>query len=72
MSLTALLAVLGRLAGAVAGALPALFAYLAGRRGERARAAEQTSRIHDEQLRHAADRPRDRAELVERLRSDGL
>jgi hypothetical protein len=62
----------GRIVAALARLLPALFAYMAGRRRERADALATTADIHEEQLREAADRPRDRRELVRRLRSDGL
>ncbi|MGH6719626.1 MAG: hypothetical protein ACREER_09940 [Alphaproteobacteria bacterium] len=62
----------GRLVAALGRLLPALLAYLAGRRGQRSDVLAKTGRIHEEQLRAAADRPRDRRELVRRLRSDGL
>jgi hypothetical protein len=65
-------ALLGRIAEALARALPIALAFWAGRRGRRARDAEHIAEIKDEQLERAARRPRDRDELVRRLRRDGL
>jgi uncharacterized membrane protein YccC len=67
-----LAALAGRLADAAVRFAPLLLAWFAGRRAERADRLARTVEVQDEQLRHAADRPRDRRDLVERLRSDGL
>ena len=66
------LALAVRLLGALARALPALLAYLAGRRARDRQALERLTEIQREQLRQANERPRDRRDLVERLRRDGL
>jgi hypothetical protein len=72
MSAAALAALIGRLIEGALRALPLVLAFLAGRARARLDAARRTSEIKDDQLDRAARRPRDRDELVRRLRRDGL
>jgi len=68
----ALAAIVARAAEAMARALPLLAAWAAGRARARGRDAERRAAIHERQVEEALRRPRDRDELVRRLRGEGL
>jgi hypothetical protein len=50
----------------------AIFAYRLGKRAAQQDAAEDALEVKDEQLKHAARRPRDRSDVIDRMRDDDL
>jgi hypothetical protein len=70
--MAALGTLVARVLEALGRALPLLAAWAAGRARVRAEEAERRAAIHERQVEAAMRRPRDRDELLERLRREGL
>ena len=49
-----------------------IFAYKLGKKNERAKQTEKTSEIQQEQLDVASRRPRDRSDIIDRMRDNDL